>query len=61
VFNPLHARRIVATTEFNNESSMSVMRALGMELLRDEMGKPFWCEIVGVLNNPFWNGLYIDQ
>jgi len=51
IFDTLYARQVVATTEFDNAASIAVMRALGMEILRNRTGKPFWCEIVGVLEN----------
>jgi ribosomal-protein-alanine N-acetyltransferase len=52
VFESLRARRVVATTEFENEASQQVMRKLGMKLLHNNSGDPFWCQIVGVLDNP---------
>ena len=51
IFNTMHARRVVATTEFDNPASMGVMQKLGMTVLRNPTGKPFWCEVVGVLDN----------
>jgi RimJ/RimL family protein N-acetyltransferase len=45
----MHARRIIATTEFDNLPSQAVMRKLGMTLRRNEGGQPAWCQVVGVL------------
>jgi [ribosomal protein S5]-alanine N-acetyltransferase len=51
-FRDLHLARIVATTEFNNAASQSVMRHIGMTLLRNPLPEPAWLQIVGVLSNP---------
>lgn len=50
--NILHVKQVVATTEFNNAASQSVMQKLGMTLYRNSTGEPFWCEVVGILENP---------
>ena len=49
VFGTLNARRIIATTEFDNAASQAVMRKLGMTLRRNQGGDPPWCQVVGVL------------
>lgn len=51
LFGTLAARRVVATTEFTNHASQAVMRRLGMTVQRNTWGKPFWFEVVGVLEN----------
>jgi [ribosomal protein S5]-alanine N-acetyltransferase len=50
-FSELCLHQIVATTEFDNEASIGVMRRLGMDILKNEMGAPFWLQVVGVLEN----------
>ncbi|MFN8379993.1 MAG: GNAT family N-acetyltransferase [Anaerolineae bacterium] len=49
VFDVLNARRVVATTEFDNPASQAVMRKLGMTMRRNLSGTPPWCQIVGVI------------
>ncbi len=51
-FANLHLQRIVATTEYDNEPSMGVMRRLGMTIERNPFPDPFWLEVVGILENP---------
>jgi RimJ/RimL family protein N-acetyltransferase len=56
-FNNMNIRRIVATTEFENEASQAVMRKLGMTLEQNPTpGEPFWFQVVGVLYNPALKG-----
>ncbi len=56
-FNTMGIRRIVATTEFENEASQAVMRKLGMTLEQNPTpGEPFWFQVVGVLYNPKLKG-----
>jgi RimJ/RimL family protein N-acetyltransferase len=50
-FAALKLPRVVATTEFDNESSQAVMRKLGMQLHHNETGQPPWLQVVGVLEN----------
>ncbi len=52
VFNELHFERVIATTETDNLHSQAVMRRLGMDIQRNPFPDPFWCEVVGVLENP---------
>lgn len=52
VFEALNARRVVATTEHDNQNSQRVMEKLGMRLFKNSTGAHEWCQVVGVLNNP---------
>ncbi|MDX2161696.1 MAG: GNAT family protein [bacterium] len=56
VFQGIGARRVVATTEHDNARSQATMRKVGMTLYRNRWGQPFWCEVVGVRQNPAWEG-----
>ncbi len=51
VFNVLHSRRVVATTERENIASQAVMKALGMTVYQNPTGDPFWFQVVGVLEH----------
>lgn len=44
----LGLRRIIATTEYDNLASQSVMRRIGMELRKNPSDTPAWLQIVGV-------------
>ncbi len=56
-FNTLNLRRIIATTEYDNEGSKAVMRKLGMALEENPTaGDPPWFQVVGVLYNPAMKG-----
>lgn len=44
----LGLRRIIATTEYDNIASQTVMRRIGMELRRNPSDAPTWLQIVGV-------------
>ena len=44
----LGLRRIIATTEYDNIASQTVMRRIGMELRRNPSDAPAWLQIVGV-------------
>jgi RimJ/RimL family protein N-acetyltransferase len=48
-FTKMKVARIVATTEFDNEASMGVMRKLGMTILRNPLPEPHWFQVVGLL------------
>ena len=50
-FSELHLARIVATTEYDNHASMSVMRKLGMRIEKNQHDEPFWFQVVGVMEN----------
>ena len=51
-FGQLRLGRVIATTSFDNEGSMGVMRKLGMLLDRNPDPAPPWLQVVGVLRNP---------
>jgi len=56
-FNDMHIRRIIATTEFENEGSQAVMHKLGMAVEQNPTpGEPFWFQVVGTLYNPKLKG-----
>jgi [ribosomal protein S5]-alanine N-acetyltransferase len=44
-------RRVVATTTYDNEASMGVMRKLGMRIERNPFPDPPWLQVVGILEN----------
>ncbi len=51
-FRQMNLRRIVATTEFDNERSQAVMRRVGMRIEKNPTpGDPPYLEIVGILEN----------
>lgn len=57
MFNEMGIRRVVATTEYENEGSQAVMRKLGMVVEQNPTpGEPFWFQVVGVLYNPRLKG-----
>ena len=51
-FAKLNLKRIVATTEFDNDRSIRMMERLGMSIARDDSGEPGHLQVVGVLRNP---------
>jgi RimJ/RimL family protein N-acetyltransferase len=51
-FGSLHLRRMVATTERENDASIGVMRRLGMRIEHNPSPAPFFLRVVGVLENP---------
>lgn len=51
-FQILNARRLVATTTYDNHGSLGVMRRLGMRIERNPYPDPPWLQAVGVLENP---------
>ena len=51
-FDDLRLRRIVATTDFDNARSISVMRRLGMTIERNPYPTPPWFQVVGLLDAP---------
>jgi [ribosomal protein S5]-alanine N-acetyltransferase len=51
MFNNFNIERIIATTEYNNQRSQAVMRRLGMDIQRNPFPDPFWCQIIGILEN----------
>jgi len=52
VFAGLSARRVVATTDYDNHASRRVMEKLNMTIMRNDNHHPDWCQLVGVLNHP---------
>lgn len=50
-FDSLRVGRVVATTSYDNERSMGVMRRLGMHIERNPFPDPPWLQVVGIL----WN------
>lgn len=52
MFNIMHVKRAVATTDHDNVGSQRVMEKLGMTLYRNPESEPFWFNVVGVLYNP---------
>ena len=52
LFERLHLRQVVATTEHDNIASQATMRRLGMRLYVNRLGKPAWCQVVGKADNP---------
>ena len=48
-FDVLKLRRIIATTDYANAASISVMRKLGMRLERNPSSEPAWLQMLGVL------------
>ncbi len=51
-FSTLNLHRVVATTTYDNEPSIAVMRKLGMAIQRNPLSEPFWFQAVGVILNP---------
>lgn len=51
-FQHLRLKRVVATTQYENEGSLGVMRKLGMRIDRNPRPGPPWLQVVGCLNNP---------
>ncbi len=51
-FTALRLARVVATTTFENEASIGVMRKLGMHIEHNPYPDPPWLQIVGVLEHP---------
>ncbi len=50
-FTQLKLARIVATTTYNNEASIGVMRKLGMRIEKNPFPDPPWLQVVGVLES----------
>jgi RimJ/RimL family protein N-acetyltransferase len=55
-FTTLRLKRILATTTYENEASMAVMRRLGMRVERNPLPYPPWFQVVGILENPDGQG-----
>ncbi len=50
-FDTLKLKRIIATTTYDNDASMGVMRKLGMRIERNPYSDPPWFQVVGILEN----------
>ena len=50
-FQNLGLRRVIATTTYDNEGSMGVMRKLGMRIERNPFPDPPWLQVVGMLEH----------
>ncbi|MFM7583648.1 MAG: GNAT family N-acetyltransferase [Caldilinea sp.] len=50
-FDTLHLQRIVATTTYDNDASIGIMRKLGMTVERNPLPDPLFLQVVGVLEN----------
>lgn len=51
-FQQLRVKRIIATTDYDNIASISVMRKLGMHIEQNPQSDPPWLQVVGVLDHP---------
>jgi len=51
MFQQHNLQRIIATTDYDNEGSMGVMRKIGMTIERNPEPEPPWFQIVGVKFN----------
>ena len=50
-FQHLDLKRVIATTDFDNQASMGVMRKLGMRVEKNPLTQPPWLQVVGVVEN----------
>lgn len=50
-FSQLNVKRVVATTTFDNNASIKVMRKLGMRVERNPFDEPPWFQMIGVIEN----------
>jgi ribosomal-protein-alanine N-acetyltransferase len=50
-FGQLRIKRIIATTNFDNMSSIAVMRKLSMKIEKNPLAEPPWLQVVGILEN----------
>ena len=50
-FQYLDLKRVIATTDFDNNSSIGVMRKLGMRIEKNPLAEPPWLQVVGVVQN----------
>ncbi len=51
-FRHLHLARIVATTDYDNNASIGVMRKAGMHISRNPLPTPEWFQVVGLIERP---------
>ncbi len=49
-FSELNLKRIVATTTYDDQGSLGVMRQLGMRIERNPIKEPGWFQAVGILD-----------
>lgn len=56
IFEKLGARRVIATTDYDNLPSQKVMEKLGMTVQRNPHDDPFWFQVVGTLDHPLARG-----
>ena len=52
MFQQHNLQRMIATTDYDNEGSIAVMRKIGMTIERNPELEPPWFQIVGVKFNP---------
>lgn len=52
IFEKMGARRVVATTDYDNPASQKVMEKIGMTVQRNPHDEPFWFQVVGTLDHP---------
>lgn len=50
-FQNLQLKQILATTEYDNIASQTVMRKIGMRLERNPFPEPHWLQVVGVMDH----------
>jgi ribosomal-protein-alanine N-acetyltransferase len=50
-FQHLDLKGVIATTDFDNNASMGVMRKLGMRVEKNPLAEPPWLQVVGVVEN----------
>jgi ribosomal-protein-alanine N-acetyltransferase len=50
-FKELRLKRVLATTEYTNTASQSVMKKIGMRIARNPFPDPPWLQIVGIALN----------
>jgi ribosomal-protein-alanine N-acetyltransferase len=50
-FAELRLKRIIATTEYDNQASQAVMRKLSMRIEHNPLAEPPWLQVVGVLEH----------
>src|SRR5260370_35940096 len=56
-FTQLHLKRIVATTTYEHEASIGVMRKVGMRIEKNPSPDPSGFQVVGILENRLTHGL----
>ena len=50
-FEQIGLQRVIATTSYDNEGSMGVMRKIGMRIERNPFPEPPWFQVVGILEH----------